>query len=206
MAEPFEPIIVAFCCQWCSYNAADLAGAMRLEYPPNVRIVRVPCTGRVDALHLLGTLERGIDGVFISGCLPGECHYARGNLRAMKRVRYVQSLLEQIGVEPERVEMFHNAASMGPQFAQTCRDFTARIKGLGPGPRPLAESPQQVPPNTSGSRQPRTVESSDLLGAGPANPSPEWEHAECQIRATATAAGGGFSADVQPNGHHPRNS
>lgn len=130
--EPFEPIIILYCCQWCSYAAADLAGAMRLSYPPNVRIVQVPCTGRVDVLHLLKPLEHGADGVYVSGCLPGECHYVSGNLKAAKRVARVQKLLEEIGVESERVGMVYNSASMGPQFAQCCRDITQRLRALGP--------------------------------------------------------------------------
>jgi coenzyme F420-reducing hydrogenase delta subunit len=114
MQEFFEPVIVCFCCRWCSYAAADLAGSMRLPYPPNVRIVKIPCTGRVDALYLLNALELGADGVFVSGCLLGDCHYQSGNYRATKRVAYVKDLLERIGVNPERVEMFYNSSAMGP--------------------------------------------------------------------------------------------
>jgi len=131
-SETFEPLIVAFCCQWCSYAAADLAGSMRLEYPPNVRIVRVPCTGRVDTLHLLHAFEKGADGVFVSGCLIGDCHFMNGNVMATKRVAYVKEILEKIGIEPERLEIYYNSSAMGPQFAQTCIDFTERIKKLGP--------------------------------------------------------------------------
>jgi coenzyme F420-reducing hydrogenase delta subunit len=134
MAE-FEPIIAAFCCQWCSYAAADLAGSMRLEYPPNVRIIRVPCTGRVDSLHLLHALEKGADGVFISGCLIGDCHYLSGNVMATKRVAHIKDLLGKIGLDPERVEIFYNSSAMGPQFVQTCIDFTNRIRALGPALR-----------------------------------------------------------------------
>ena len=137
--QPFEPIIVAYCCRWCSYNAADLAGSMRLQYPHNVRIVAVPCTGRVDARHILFALEKGADGVFLSGCLLGDCHYQIGNYRATKRVAYVKNILQRIGIDPLRVEMYYNSAAMGPQFAQTCRDFTERIRQLGPGLR----SPQK---------------------------------------------------------------
>lgn len=128
----FEPNIIAYCCKWCSYAAADLAGNMRIQYPANIKILRVPCTGRVDILHLLRTFEAGADGVFISGCLPGDCHYLNGNEKAVKRVNYVKKALEEIGIEPERVEMYYNSAAMGPQFAKTCRDFNDRIKELGP--------------------------------------------------------------------------
>lgn len=135
MEEPFEPIIVCYCCTWCSYAAADLAGSMRLQYPTNVRIVKVPCTGRVDTIFLLRALENGADGVFVSGCLLGDCHYLSGNYRAKKRVAYVKELLGKIGMDPDRVEMVFNSSAMGPQFAQCCRDFTERIRKLGPGLR-----------------------------------------------------------------------
>jgi F420-non-reducing hydrogenase iron-sulfur subunit len=135
MKEPFEPVIVCYCCQWCSYAAADLAGSMRLQYPTNVRIVKIPCTGRVDILYLLRALEKGADGVFVSGCLLGDCHYQTGNYTTTKRVAYVKELIGKIGVNPERVEMYYNSSAMGPQFAQCCRDFTERIRKLGPGLR-----------------------------------------------------------------------
>jgi F420-non-reducing hydrogenase iron-sulfur subunit len=128
----FTPNIIAYCCKWCSYAAADLAGNMRIQYPPEIKIVRVPCTGRVDILHLIRTFEYGADGVFISGCLRGDCHYLTGNFKAAKRVEHVKQVLESIGIEPERLEMYYNSAAMGPQFAKTCVDFHARIKALGP--------------------------------------------------------------------------
>ena len=132
MSQEFEPRILAICCQWCSYAAADLAGAMRLQYPPSVRILRVPCTGRVDELHLLKPFEDGADGVFLSGCLLDDCHYRTGNYKATRRVAHVKGILQQLGIAPQRLEMFYNSSAMGPQFAQTCRDFTARIQELGP--------------------------------------------------------------------------
>lgn len=135
MEDAFEPVIACFCCQWCSYAAADLAGSMRLQYPVNVKIIRVPCTGRVDVLHLLKAIEHGADGVFVSGCLLGDCHYLAGNYRATKRMAYVKDLLGKIGINPERAEMFYNSSAMGPQFAQCCRDFSERIRKLGPGLR-----------------------------------------------------------------------
>lgn len=132
MSESFEPKILAYCCQWCSYAAADLAGSMRLQYPPNIRIIRVPCTGRVDMLYMLKAFEDGADGVFLSGCLRGDCHYVNGNYKAQRRVEQGKKILAQIGVEPERLEMFFNSSAMGPQFAKTCIDFTQRIRELGP--------------------------------------------------------------------------
>lgn len=128
----FEPKIIAFCCKWCSYAAADLAGSMRLQYPANVRIIQVPCTGRVDVLHILSVFEAGADGVFVSGCLPGDCHYISGNDKCRRRMDSLKKTLDEIGLGAERVEMYHNSAAMGPQFARTCIEFTERIKELGP--------------------------------------------------------------------------
>ena len=132
MDAPFEPKIMVFCCQWCSYAAADLAGSMRLQYPTNIHIIRVPCTGRVNILHVLQALEYGADGVMVSGCLPGDCHYMSGNLWAISRIRRVKEILQGIGLAPERVELYFNSAGMGPQFAQCCREFTERLRQLGP--------------------------------------------------------------------------
>jgi coenzyme F420-reducing hydrogenase delta subunit len=132
MSENFEPRILAYCCQWCSYAAADLAGAMRLQYPSNIRIIRVPCTGRIDILHMLKPFEDGGDGVFLSGCLLDDCHYKTGNYKATKRVAHAKQLLTQAGIDPQRLEMYYNSSAMGPQFAQTCRDFVGRVAALGP--------------------------------------------------------------------------
>ncbi|MHC4645802.1 MAG: hydrogenase iron-sulfur subunit [Planctomycetota bacterium] len=128
----FEPKIAAFCCNYCAFAAADLAGAMRVQYPPNVRIIKVPCTGKVDAIHLMKALEDGADAVFVAGCLEGECHYLEGNLRARKRVAYVKKLLAEAGVEPERVEMFNLSSAMGGRFAEIAGEMTERACRLGP--------------------------------------------------------------------------
>ncbi|MHC4740534.1 MAG: hydrogenase iron-sulfur subunit [Planctomycetota bacterium] len=128
----FEPKIVAYCCNFCAFAAADLAGAMRVQYAPNVRIIRLPCTGKVDAIHIMKAFEDGADGVFIAGCLEGECHFLEGNLRAKKRVAYVKRLLEEVGMNPERVEMFNLSSAMGGQFAEYVEIMTKRIKELGP--------------------------------------------------------------------------
>jgi F420-non-reducing hydrogenase iron-sulfur subunit len=132
MPDSFEPKILAICCQWCSYAAADLAGAMRLQYPATIHILRVPCTGRVDILHMIKPFEDGADGVFLSGCLLDDCHYRTGNYKAAKRVAYAKTMLQALGLEPERLEMFYNSSAMGPQFAQTCIGFDERIRKLGP--------------------------------------------------------------------------
>jgi len=134
MSESFEPSILAICCNYCAYAAADLAGSMRMEYPTNVKILRVPCTGRVDAVHLLKALESGLDGVFVAGCLEGNCHFELGNIRAKKRVGYVKKILEEIGWDPNRVEMYNLSAAMASRFVGVAREFTDRIRKLGPSP------------------------------------------------------------------------
>jgi coenzyme F420-reducing hydrogenase delta subunit len=128
----FEPKIVAYCCNFCAFAAADLAGAMRVQYPPNVRIIRLPCTGKVDAIHLMKSFEDGADGVFVAGCMEGECHFMEGNLRAKKRVAYVKKLLDEVGVNPDRVEMFNLSSAMGGRFAEIVEEMTNKIKEIGP--------------------------------------------------------------------------
>jgi F420-non-reducing hydrogenase iron-sulfur subunit len=134
MNPEYSPKVVGFLCRWCSYTGADLAGAMRLQYPPNIRIIMVPCTGRIDILHLLQAFEVGADAVFVSGCHEGDCHYVSGNLYARKRVERLKEILKEVGLEPERVEMFHVSASEGPQFAAIAREMTERAYRLGPNP------------------------------------------------------------------------
>ena len=107
---------------------------MRLSYPYNIKIIQLPCTGRVDILHLLKAIEDGADGVYVAGCLEGECHFLSGNLKARKRVQYVKKVLEEIGLEPDRVEMFNMSAGEGPRFAEVAREMVERIKKLGPSP------------------------------------------------------------------------
>ena len=107
---------------------------MRLSYPSNVKVVQVPCSGRVDILHLLKAIQDGADGVYVAGCLEGECHFLSGNLKAKKRVQYVKKILEELGIEPERVEMFNLSAGEGPRFAEIAREMVNRIKELGPSP------------------------------------------------------------------------
>ena len=130
----FEPQIVAFCCHYCAFAAADLAGSMRLHYPPNILIIKLPCTGRVDLLHVLRAFERGADGVFVAGCLEGTCHFLTGNLQAIRRVAYAKQLLDAIGIGGDRLEMFTMSSSEGPRFAQVAAEMTERIRKLGPSP------------------------------------------------------------------------
>ena len=128
----FEPKIVAYCCNFCAFAAADLAGAMRIQYPPNVRIILLPCTGKVDAIVLMKAFEDGADGVFVAGCMEGECHFVEGNLRAKKKVAYVKRLLEEVGTNPQRIEMFNLSSAMGGRFAEIVEEMTQRVKELGP--------------------------------------------------------------------------
>jgi F420-non-reducing hydrogenase iron-sulfur subunit len=132
--QEYYPKVVGFICKWCSYNAADLAGSMRLQYPPNIRIIMVPCTGKVDILHLLHAFEVGADAVFVSGCHEGDCHYMSGNYFAWKRVARAKKILKDVGLEPERLEMFHVSASEGPKFAAVATEMTERAYRLGPTP------------------------------------------------------------------------
>ena len=135
-----EPLIIAFCCHYCAYAAADLAGSMRLQYPNNVRVLKLPCTGKLEVNYILTAFERGVDGVIVAGCLEGGCHYLEGNLRARRRVERAREILGEIGLEPERVEMFNLSSAEGPRFAQIVTEMTTRLTGLGPSPlRPARE-------------------------------------------------------------------
>ncbi len=144
-----DPIIIAFCCHYCAFTAADLAGTMRQQYPTNVRIVRLPCTGKVDIGMLLHAFVSGADGVMVAGCEEGSCHFMSGNLRAIKRVEKAKQLLAETGVNPERLDMFHIAASQGPLFAQTAAEFTERIRGLMAEAANSGERNKKIPLNTA---------------------------------------------------------
>lgn len=132
--EEFEPKIIAFCCNWCSYTGADLAGVSRLQYPPNVRIIRVMCSGMVHPNLVIDALTKGADGVIMCGCHPGDCHYLEGNLRAEKRADAINLLLEDFGLEEERFRLEWVSASEGPKFAQVMQEMVDIIKELGPSP------------------------------------------------------------------------
>jgi len=129
-----EPLILAFCCHYCAYAAADLAGSMRLQYPSNVRVLRLPCTGKIEVNYILTAFERGVDGVIVAGCLEGGCHFLEGNLRARKRVERAKQLLEEIGLEPERLDMFNLSSAEGPRFAEIVTEMSQRLKRLGLSP------------------------------------------------------------------------
>jgi F420-non-reducing hydrogenase iron-sulfur subunit len=130
----FEPKIVAFTCNWCSYAAADLAGTSRIHYPPNVRTVRVMCSGMVDPIFVLRALETGFDGVLIAGCHFGDCHYVSGNVKAQDRVESLRKLLYTLGLEEERLRLEWISAAEGGIFAETIEKYVVRLKELGPSP------------------------------------------------------------------------
>jgi F420-non-reducing hydrogenase iron-sulfur subunit len=161
MDNSSEPIILALCCHYCAYSAADLAGSMRLQYPSNVRVLRLPCTGKVEPNQILSAFEQGVDGVMVAGCLKGGCHFLEGNLRARRRVERVKQLLREIGLEPERVEMFNLSSAEGSRFADIAKEMSARIGRLGPSPlraRPTPAhptdrpTPARVPISSTGER------------------------------------------------------
>ena len=132
--EDFEPKIVGFLCNWCSYAGADLAGTSRIQYPPNVRIIRVMCSGSVDSMYILRALLEGADGVFVGGCHPGDCHYIDGNYKARRRIVLLENILGTLGLEKERVRLRWISASEGQKFADTMKEMTESIRKLGPNP------------------------------------------------------------------------
>ena len=134
MQNEFEPQIIAFCCNYCSYAAADLAGSIRMSYPHNIKIVLVPCSGRIAPIYLLRALEDGADGVYVPGWMDGDCHFLTGNFKAKKRVNYLRDMLEEIGIEPDRVQMFNISASDAPEFVKVAELMTEKIRELGPNP------------------------------------------------------------------------
>ena len=130
----FEPLIIGFCCNWCSYAGADLAGVSRIQYPPNIRIVRVMCSGMVHPNLVINALTKGADGVLICGCHPGDCHYLEGNLKAEARAEAIELMLQDFGIEEQRFRLEWVSASEGPRFAQVVTEMTEEIKQLGPSP------------------------------------------------------------------------
>jgi len=133
--KEWQPRILAILCNWCSYAGADLAGVSRIQYPPNIRVVRVPCSGRVDPLFVMKSLSAGFDGVLISGCHPGDCHYISGNYVARRRFAVLNTILEFVGVEPDRVQFSWISAGEGERFAEVVRKITEDVRELGPSTR-----------------------------------------------------------------------
>jgi len=134
VAKEFEPKIVAFLCNWCSYAGADLAGVSRLQMPPTFRIIRVMCSSRIDPMFVVKAFLGGADGVIIAGCHPGDCHYIKGNYYARRRFAVWNKIFESLGLEPERLRLSWVAASEGPRYAEVVKEFTEEIRKLGPNP------------------------------------------------------------------------
>jgi F420-non-reducing hydrogenase iron-sulfur subunit len=149
--DPFEPKIVAFFCTWCTYTAADLAGISRMRYAPNVRAIRLMCSGRLDPQFVLAALREGADGVLIGGCHPGDCHYQEGNYNALRRVELLKLMLRDLGVEEERIRLEWISAAEGERVQKVCDEMTEQVRALGPlrlrtpgrvGAAPVAETPE----------------------------------------------------------------
>jgi len=136
----FEPRIIGFLCNWCSYAGADLAGVSRIQYPPNIRIIRVMCSGRIDPAFVLEAFKDGADGVLVAGChLPSDCHYISGNFKAMRRINLLKRVLKDFGIEPQRLRLEWISASEGDKFAAVVRSMVEDLKKLGPSPVKAAE-------------------------------------------------------------------
>ncbi len=130
----FEPKIVGFLCNWCAYAGADLAGTLKMQYPPNIKSIRVMCSGSIDSTYILKALLEGADGVFISGCHPGDCHYVHGNYKARRRVTILKSILKTLGLDDERVWIRWLSASEGKRYVDTIFEMTSHLRRLGPNP------------------------------------------------------------------------
>ncbi len=136
--DSFDPLIVAFCCYWCSYTGADLAGTSRIQYPTNARIIRVQCTGMIHPALVIQALTRGADGVLVCGCHPGDCHYAEGNLRAKARADAIGLMLQDFGLEPERFRLEWVSAAEGQRFAEVMSEMVEQVRKVGPSPYRVA--------------------------------------------------------------------
>ena len=139
MKNDWEPKIVAFLCHWCSYAGADLAGISRIQYPPNIRVIRVPCSGAVNPLYILKALREGADGVLVSGCHPGDCHYLSGNYFARRKFFVLHELLQWMGIEKDRVQFSWVSASEGQKFSQVVEETVEKVKKLGPAQKLVKE-------------------------------------------------------------------
>jgi len=132
--DTFEPKIIGLCCNWCAYAGADLAGISRVQYPPNLKMIRVMCSGTIEPAYIFEALQKGADGVFIGGCHPGDCHYQAGNYKTMRKVILAKRLLSQMGLSPRRLKLEWVSAAEGQKFAKVVTDFIVEIKELGPNP------------------------------------------------------------------------
>jgi len=159
MSETFEPVIIGFTCNWCSYRAADLAGTARVKYAPNVRLIRLMCSGRLDPTFVLKAFSGGADGVLITGCHPGECHYIEQNYKALRRYLLLRRTLSQFGIEPERVKLVWASAAEGVKLAEEITKFVEEIRVLGP---------LHWPTRLNGYAQPQALPQQEVLEEVPA--------------------------------------
>ncbi|MBU1291827.1 hydrogenase iron-sulfur subunit [bacterium] len=134
----FEPKIIGFCCNWCAYAGADLAGINRNQYPPNIRMIRVMCSGTIEPLYVVKAFKEGADGVFIGGCHPGDCHYQSGNYKTQRRIVLLKRAISEIGLDPRRIRLEWVSAAEGQRFARIITEFTEEIRKLGPNPLKLS--------------------------------------------------------------------
>ena len=134
----FEPKIIGFCCNWCAYAGADLAGINRNQYPPNIRMIRVMCSGTIEPLYVVKAFKEGADGVFIGGCHPGDCHYQSGNYKTQRRIVLLKRAISEIGLDPRRIRLEWVSAAEGQRFAKIITEFTEEIRKLGPNPLKLS--------------------------------------------------------------------
>ncbi|MBI3941849.1 MAG: hydrogenase iron-sulfur subunit [Chloroflexi bacterium] len=148
MSETFEPVIIGFTCNWCSYRAADLAGTGRMKYPPNIRLIRLMCSGRLDPTFVLKALASGADGVLITGCHPGECHYIEQNYKALRRFLLLRRVLRDMGIEPQRIKLVWASAAEGAKLTQEITNMVQEMRELGPlswPGEPCPANPQLAP-------------------------------------------------------------
>ena len=134
----FEPKIIGFCCNWCAYAGADLAGINRNQYPPNIRMIRVMCSGTIEPLYVVKAFKEGADGVFIGGCHPGDCHYQNGNYKTQRRIVLLKRAISEIGLDPRRIRLEWISAAEGQRFARVITEFTEEMRKLGPNPLKLS--------------------------------------------------------------------
>ncbi len=149
--DEFKPRVIVFCCNWCAYAGADLAGVSRMKISPHFRVVRTMCSGRVDPELILQAFVNGADGVMVAGCHPGDCHYLEGNYRAMRRVAFLKKLLESMGMDPRRLELQWVSAGEGARFQEVVNEFVGTVKSLGPNPHGPADEEPAPNPETAGS-------------------------------------------------------
>lgn len=173
MTETFEPTIIGFTCNWCSYRAADMAGTARVKYPHNVRLLRLMCSGRLDPTFVLKALADGADGVLITGCHPGDCHYLEQNYKALRRVKLLQRTLAQMGIEPQRVKLVWASAAEGLRLAKEIAIMVEEVRALGPlnwPERVAASGPLELESVGNGSRPAQLAETAPVTAAAAEKP------------------------------------